>query len=70
MRKLVSENGMFYTQKECKVEDKVFSTTVYLADTDSEDAWVQVSAEIKEEFEKKKKELMDEIRSQIAAGAI
>lgn len=58
MKKLESEKGKLYTQKECKEIDRVFSNVIYLADTDSEDAWIQVDASEESKHYEKIKELM------------
>ena len=65
MKKIESEKGKLYTQKECEEINGVFSNVIYLADTDSEDAWIQVDASDESKHYEKIKELMEQEKMKI-----
>lgn len=65
MKKIESEKGKLYTQKECEEMNRVFSNVIYLADTDSEDAWIQVDASDESKHYEKIKGLMEQEKMKI-----
>lgn len=57
MKKITASEGKYLTQKELKNEDaRTFSVSLYLADNDSEDNWIEATQEEYYEWQKKQEQ--------------